>query len=557
MQPKSLPVLAILAALAACAGLPGGGAVPGGAPRPPEALLADGDAALERNELPEAARAYRQAAEASDDETIAEQATRTSFDHFQMGEAALAAERWLALNPTSEQALRYAGVAALELHRLDVAERHFAQLLGSGAYISPAAGFLALLPVLSEHGTAPDVTELFRRLVARYPEVAEGHHALGSAALRSDNFALALSSARRATELAKYWVPARMLLARALVAAGDQQAGLDAARDLVMAADADVATHLEYALMLAATGRFEEARAMLTPYAAGDTVVPGAVRSLGVLDLDRGDLDAATQRFEDLLSTGSQSYEALYFLGSIADRRGDEERALRYYSRVAGGDYALAAQGRVARIKAQQSGLEAGLRHLEEYARGHPQLGPQLVATRAGLATALDDPARAMAILDAGLAQYPDSLDLRMSRVFAYERRGDADAAVRDLRQLLRDRPGDATVQNALGYTLADHDRSLDEAHALIAAALAQTPDNAAVLDSMGWVLFRQGRLPEALEHLARADALGDDPEIDLHLGEVQWAQGEREAARATWQRALDAYPNDTRLKERLERTQP
>jgi len=73
----------------------------------------------------------------------------------------------------------------------------------------------------------------------------------------------------------------------------------------------------------------------------------------------------------------------------------------------------------------------------------------------------------------------------------------------------------------------------------------------------MGWVLFRQGRLPEALEHLARADALGDDPEIDLHLGEVQWAQGEREAARATWQRALDAYPNDTRLKERLERTQP
>jgi tetratricopeptide (TPR) repeat protein len=557
MAPKFLPVLAILALLAACAGLPGGGAALEREPRPPEALLADGDAALERSELPEAARAYRLAAEGSEDEAIAEQATRTAFEHFQMAEASLAAERWLALNPTSEQARRYAGVTALELHRLDVAEEHFAQLLGSGAYISAAAGFLALLPVMTEHGTAPDVTELFRRLVARYPEIAEGHHALGSAALRSDNFPLAVASARHATELARYWVPARMLLARALIASGEVQAGLEVARELVMAPGSDVATHLEYALMLAATGRYEEARAMLTPYATGETVIPGAVRSLGLIELEQGALDAAAQRFEDLLSTGSQSYEALYFLGSIADRRGDEPRALQYYSRVAGGEYALAAQARVARIKAQQSGLDAGLRHLEEFARGHPQLGPEAVATRAGLATAMGDPARAMVILDAGITQYPDSLDLRMSRVFAYERRGDADAATRDLRQLLRERPGDATVQNALGYTLADHERNLDEAHALIAAALAQTPDNAAVLDSMGWVLFRQGRLAEALEYLQRADALGDDAEIDLHLGEVQWALGDRDAARTTWQRALESYPNDARLRERLERAQP
>jgi tetratricopeptide (TPR) repeat protein len=556
MQLKFLPVLAVLAALAACAGLPDGRESAGEVAKAPEALLADADAALERNELPEAARAYRQAAEASDDEAIAEQATRTAFDHSQLREAALAAERWLALNPTSEQARRYAGVAALELHRLDDAEEHFAQLIAS-AYISPAAGFLALLPVVADHGTAPDVTELFRRLVARHPEIAEGHHALGSAALRSDNFALAVASARRATELAKFWVPAKLLLARALIASGEEQAGLDAARELVMAPDAGVATHLEYALMLAATGRDEEARAMLTPYATGETVIPGAVRSLGVLDLERGDLDAATQRFEDLLSTGSQSYEALYFLGNIADRRDDAEQALRYYSRVAGGDFALAAQGRVARIKAEQADLDAGLRHLEEFARGHPQRGPDVVATQAGLASATGDAARAMSILDAGLAQYPDSLDLRMSRVFAYERAGDSDDAIRDLRQLLRERPGDTTVQNALGYTLADRGRSLDEAQALVAAALEQTPDNAAVLDSMGWVLFRQGRLQEALTYMQRADRLGDDAEIDLHLGEVQWALGDRDAARATWQQALETYPQDKRLKERLERARP
>ncbi len=330
------------------------------------------------------------------------------------------------------------------------------------AYLSPAAGFLALLPVVSSHGTPPDVTELFRRLVARHPTVAEGHYVLGSAALRSENFALALASARRSTELAPYWVPAKMLLARALIATGDEAGGLEAARDLVMAPDADIATHLEYALLLAGTGRTDEARAMLVPYASGDTVVPGAVRSLGILDLDAGDLDAASKRFEDLLSTRVQSYDALYFLGVIAERRGDQERALRAFTRVIGGDFELAAQGRAARIKAKQQGLDAGLSYLDEYARAHPQDGPALVATRAGLASSVGDPLRTTRILDAGIAQYPDALDLRMTRVFAYERAGKSDAAVRELRQLLAERPGDATVQNALGYTLADRDRSLD-----------------------------------------------------------------------------------------------
>lgn len=556
MHKNFMAVLAVAATLGACAGLPGGRGPADDAHKAPSAWLADGDAALERNELPEAARAYRRAAEASDDESIAEQATRMAFDHSQMREAALAAERWLALNPTSEQARRYAGVAALELHRLDEAEAHFAELVAN-AYISPAAGFLALLPLVADHGTAPDVTELFRRLVARHPEVAEAHHALGSAALRSDNFALALYSARRATELARYWVPAQMLLARATIASGDEAAGFEIARELVMAPESDVAVHLEYALMLAAVGREEEARAMLVPYAAGPTVIPGAVRTLGVLDFERGDLDAATRRFEDLLSTGSQSYEALYFLGSIADRRGDTERALRYFTRVAGGDFALAAQGRVARILAGQSGLDAGLRHLEDFARGHPQRGPDVVATRAGLATALGEPARALAILDAGLAQYPDSLALRMARVFAHERAGNGEAAIRELRKLQRERPGDATVQNALGYTLADGNRDLDEARDLIAAALAQTPDKAAVLDSMGWVLFRQGRADDALVYLQRARQLGSDPEIDLHIGEVQWALDDREAARSTWRQGLERYPDDARLKERLERAGP
>jgi tetratricopeptide (TPR) repeat protein len=525
-------------------------------PATPASLLADGDAALERGDLPAAASAYRRAAELSDDENVAEQATRVAFDNFQLQETARAADRWLQLNPTSEQAHRYAGVAALRLHRLDYAEQHFATLLDS-AYISPAAGYLALLPIVSDEASPTDVAQLFVRLSARHPDVAEGHYAVGSTALRADNYSLALSSAKRATELAQYWLPAKLLLARAQMATGDEDAGLATAKDAVTDPQADTAVHLEYAMMLAAAEHDDEARAMLTPYASGKTVVPGAIRALGLIELQRGNLDAASARFEEWLATGAQSYDALYYLGVIADRRDDEERAVRYYSRVTGGDFALPAQARVARIKAEKSGIEAGLVHLEEFGRARPQSGPDIIAARASLLSSMDLESRALETLNDGLEQYPDSIDLHMARVFLYERTNRVDASVKELRQLLAARPGDATIQNALGYTLADRTRHADEAAALVQQALQQTPDSAAVLDSMGWALHKQGKHGEAIEFLERARQNGADPEIDLHLGEVQWEMDQKTAARETWKKALERWPEDKRLKDRLERAGP
>jgi|GEM_PF-445730 len=545
-----------LGLLVACATTEPAGSGAAGDALPPEARLAEAEAAFGRGEYPAGARLYREAAQRSDDETIAEQATRAAFDHTQLQEAALASGRWLEINPTSENAHRYAGITALKLHRLDDAEAQFGYLLDT-IYISPAAGFLALLPVIGGEGVSTDVAELFRRLSARHPDVAEGYYAYGSAALRADSFAAADQAAATAVAKAPYWKPAKMLLARTRIANGNDEEGLAIARDLVTEPDSDIGTHLEYALLLSATGRDQEARAMITPYTTGKTVVPGAIRTLGAMELDADNLDAATAQFENLLATGAQSYEALYFLGVIAERRKDTDRALRYYARVAGGDYNLAAQQRMARIKAEQSGTDAGIAHLDEVARTQPQLAPDVYSAKAGLLEYRGDARRAAQVYEEGLSRYPDALELRLNRAFFLERTGKEEAAIRDLRALLAERPGDAHVQNALGYTLVDHGRNLPEARGLITAALAQSPDNAATLDSMGWLLYKEGKYTEALDYLKRANESGADPEIDLHMGEVQWAMGDQKAARETWKAALLKAPDDKRLRERLERAGP
>ena len=110
---------------------------------------------------------------------------------------------------------------------------------------------------------------------------------------------------------------------------------------------------------------------------------------------------------------------------------------------------------------------------------------------------------------------------------------------------------------NALGYTLADRTERYDEALALITQALELGPDNFYILDSMGWVLYRLGRLEEAVEFLEKAREIRSDPEVAAHLGEVLWVMGDRDGARDVWDSALRDTPNDKKLLDVIERLTP
>lgn len=125
------------------------------------------------------------------------------------------------------------------------------------------------------------------------------------------------------------------------------------------------------------------------------------------------------------------------------------------------------------------------------------------------------------------------------------ERLGQTGQAEADLRRVLEIKPGDAVALNALGYTLADHNQRLDEARDYIERALEQQPDNAAFLDSKGWLLYREGKPEEALDWLRRAWEQFKDPEVAAHYGEVLWKLDRKDKAREIWQRGLDENPDE------------
>ena len=118
-------------------------------------------------------------------------------------------------------------------------------------------------------------------------------------------------------------------------------------------------------------------------------------------------------------------------------------------------------------------------------------------------------------------------------------------------------RPDNPHAYNALGFSYADRNERLPEARQLIEKALSMAPDDAAILDSMGWVLFRLGDLPEALSYLERSYGKREDPEIAAHLGEVLWTLGRQDDARRLLQDARKKFPSNAVLSETIKRLDP
>jgi tetratricopeptide (TPR) repeat protein len=154
-----------------------------------------------------------------------------------------------------------------------------------------------------------------------------------------------------------------------------------------------------------------------------------------------------------------------------------------------------------------------------------------------------------------GLAAYPDEPSLLYARALMWERRDDIPRAEADFRKILVADQENVAALNALGYTLADRTDRYDEALTLIERARAAEPDNAAIIDSYGWVLYRLGRHDDALVELRRAYTMQKDAEIAAHVGEVLWVMGRKDEARKYFDEARRIDPDNRSLQRALATT--
>jgi tetratricopeptide (TPR) repeat protein len=204
---------------------------------------------------------------------------------------------------------------------------------------------------------------------------------------------------------------------------------------------------------------------------------------------------------------------------------------------------------------------DAAIEVLEALTRSHPEL-PQVFATKGDNLRYADRYSEARDAYSRALDLYDDT---NAAKWFVYYPRGitshkmdDWPAAEADFRAALVLRPDQPQVLNYLGYSLVERGEKLNEALGMIETAAAARPDNGAIIDSLGWVMFQLGRYDEAVTHLEQAASLEPvDPVINDHLGDALWAVGREIEARFQWQRALSFAPEDdgaARIRDKLDR---
>jgi tetratricopeptide (TPR) repeat protein len=532
-------------ALSACAGT----GLKSGPPAPQAFYTVTGEIALARRQPRVAALQYATAAAHETDPSILQRATEVTAETLQPSLMAGVASRWLDVNPKSLEAQRAAARAALALYRVGEAAAHYRIVLLN----SPGGVDAEVADVETDLGSDENVFgahQLADRLASYFPTSSSALRMQGMAALRADDPAAAVRSLsdalaiemRTAVETQTTRKELAQTLLRARIMAGDVEEPLRAALAQLNADDSPT-NRFNYVALLMTAQRLPEATAQLEILARNPDSTAVALRLLGLLEFQLGHFEASSARFRQLLKSGKFADDAFYYLALIADRNGDAEGALRFYAQVQSGENVLPALLRAATLLHTHGAANAADELLDRLIEDEPQRAPEILTARARMYVQSSDLPKAFAVLQKGALEYPDSVELRYATASVYEEQGRVSEALRELTSVLKSRPDDPAAMNALGFTLADHTKELSRARKLIERAHAAAPKNAAILDSLGWVLFRQGRASEALAYLNAAYVDDHDGDIAAHLGEVLWQLGRQDEATRVWSEAsaLDA----------------
>jgi tetratricopeptide (TPR) repeat protein len=583
MNARSRLSIALAAALAAAAAAaqpdaPAAAAKPAiETPSPPRtgALNADlfyrillGDVALQRGEPAVAAKAYLDAAREMRDAALARRAAETALTGRQRALAQEAARLWQDLDPDAERPkqilarLAAGDAASLASEGGDTDLRaKLERFLSDAALSGTGVGepFLQLNRVFAQQSDKTAVFRLISDLAKPYPSSAEAQFAVGLAGLNTGLGDAAIAAASiaavdRALALKPDWDRA-VLLKSELMA---KRSPAEALRYLEAAvAKAPESRPLRGALaqMLVEQKRYAEARALYRDLFEADRSQRELQFGIAVISVQMKDWATAEAQLLELKKAGyGDGGQVEYYLGQVAEESGRLDEAIARFREVPDGERGWLAKLRIATVLGKQGKRDAARRHLADLPAVTIEQRVQVRQTEAQLFRDANDNAAALAILEQGLKELPDSTDLLYDRAMVLERLDRIEDAEKTLRRLVELKPNDAHALNALGYTLVDRTSRIDEGFGLIEQAHKLAPADPFILDSMGWALYRLGRLDEAEAYLARAFAERPDPEIAAHWGEVLFAKGQPQKAREIWQSQIKLTPDHPLLLETMRR---
>ena len=280
--------------------------------------------------------------------------------------------------------------------------------------------------------------------------------------------------------------------------------------------------------------------------------------SVALLEMELREFDNAATILKKLIEADQRFDESQYYLGLIYEQKENLEKSIEHYRQVRiGTNNYLAAQQQATFHSITLGQLDEAHSWLVRQSAGQSRLEIFFTTIESSLLIQANYIKEAKTLLDNALNRFPNEAELLFARVLWHDSQGDRDGSERDLRQIIQMQPEDSRALNHLGYMLADQTTRYEEALELTERAIAISPDDPAIIDSLAWAQYKLGDYEQALLNLRRAYRVFPDHEVASHLGEVLWMLERHEEAIKVWESALEETPDSELIKEVLERFDP
>lgn len=492
------------------------------------------------------------------DPRLARRAAEIAMSAKQSGEALAAIRLWRELAPQSDEATQYLLGFILLGDHIEEARPILEKRLKEARPATRGLMMFQIQRMLTRAKDKAVALSMLENLVAPYADMPEAHLALALATFHNGDAARARTEARNAMAIKPDSELAALTLAQVTP---DKNEAMKTFEQFVAAHPESRDVRVAYARMLVEQKQYDKARAQFDAVLKQRPDDLGSLYAMGILSTQLNDYKAAEKyltTYLDILAKHPDDErdptQVYLVLAQVAEDRKDTEAALKWLSQIEPGEAWLGAQIKRAQIIAKHGDLVGARNLLNELKPDNERDQTQVMIAEAQLLRDANRQDEAMAVLQEGLKRYPANTDLLYDYAMVAEKANKLELMETTLRKIIELTPNNQHAYNALGYSFAERNIRLPEAQALIEQALKLAPDDPYIMDSMGWVMFRLGKLKEAEDLLRRAYDLRPDPEIATHLGEVLWVKGQKEDAQKLWRDASKKDPQNDTLKSTLTR---
>lgn len=511
------------------------------------------EVAGQRGQIGLAVQQYLAAAKESLDPKIIERAARIAVYARDSKSALEAAQLWVGAQPNNIEAHQVAAAMHLRAGNAKEAHQHLEQVINLKQEGTHSA-FMLITSLLSKERDKQMALSVMEQLVATRQDNHEALYAYSQLALVVGELDKAYSAAEKVRKLKPDWVQAQILYSSVLHRLGKNAKALSELKQAVMDHPDSTVLRDYYARRLVDEKQYDEALKQFQILLDDAPTNSEARYALALLTLQTRDYDVSEMHFKKLYQDRKRPNEASYYLGQVAEQRGKSADAIEWYSLVIEGQYQIEAQIHIAVLEARLGNLEEARDRIHAINATTAEMEERLFLAEGEILREAKQHQTAFDLYSEGLATMPDNISLLYARALTAEKIERVDVTFADLKKILKVQPNNTQALNALGYTLVDRTERLEEGLEYIERAHKLQPDDAAILDSMGWANYRMGRHEEALKYLRKAFGKLNDAEIAAHLGEVLWVMGDEDAARSILDEAIQATPSHKLLLDVIKR---